>query len=200
MKRIPFCLLGAMAAVLAGCVVTAVYPFYTEKDVAFEPAMLGQWTNSAETNQRWTFEKDGASSYRLTCVEGDKPSVMQAQPFKLGGQFFLDLSRTNSAEEPFPPPIPSHVLLRVVQTRPILRVAPLKYDWLKGVLEEDPKALRHLILKTGDNPEDRYFVLTADTGELQQFVIKHLKTDAAWKDVIELKRASLQSNADPKPR
>src|SRR2546428_8632285 len=44
----------------------------------------------------------------------------------------------------------------------LFRSAPLKYDWLKGVLEEDPKALRHHIIKTGDNPEDRYFVLTAE--------------------------------------
>jgi hypothetical protein len=190
MKRIPFALLACVAAVLTSCVVTSVYPFYTEKNIFFESALLGEWTNSTASDQHWRFEKEGESAYRLTCTEQNKPSVMQAQPFKLQEQLFLDLSRTNSDEEPFPPPIPSHVLLRVLETSPSLRLAPLKYDWLKGLLEENPKLLRHHLIQSGTKPEDRYFVLTADTEELQRFVLKHLKTDAAWKDVLELKRVA----------
>ena len=40
----------------------------------------------------------------------------------------------------------------------------------------------------GDKPEDSRLVLTADTAELQQFILKHLKTEDAWKDGFELKR------------
>ena len=190
MNRTTLSLLGAVALVLISCVVTSVYPFYTAKDVVFEPALLGVWTNTAAADQRWKFEKQGGSAYRLTCVDGKERTIMQAQPFKLQGQLFLDLSRTNAADEPFPPGIPSHVLLRVLQTAPSLRMAAPKYDWLKELLEKDSKVLRHHFIKTGDGVEDRYFVLTADTEELRQFVMQRLQTDAAWKDQFELKRDS----------
>ena len=187
MKKIPFCLVAALAAALTGCVAISVYPFYTEEDAAFEPALLGIWTNTTAPDQIWQFERAGQSAYRLTCTDDGKPSVMQAQPFKLRGELFLDLSRTNSSEEPFPPGIPSHVLLRVFQTTPTARLATLKYDWLKEMLEKDPKALRHHVVDPGKKSEDRYFALTADTDELQRFVIKHLKTEAAWADKFDLK-------------
>jgi hypothetical protein len=41
MKRIIFRCLIPVAALLAGCVVTSVYPFYTQKDLVFEPALVG---------------------------------------------------------------------------------------------------------------------------------------------------------------
>jgi len=198
MKSVTISLLAGVAVVLTACVVTSVYPFYSEKDVAFEPALLGSWTNTTSPEQHWKFEKEGESAYRLTCTEDGKPSVMRAQPFKLQGQLFLDLSRNIAEEEPFPPSIPSHVLLRVLQTSPNLRMAILKYDWLSELLEKDPKALRYHVIKPNDKPEDRYFVLTANTEELRQFIIKHLKTDAVWKDEFELKHAAATVPAGPR--
>ena len=38
-------------------------------------------------------------------------------------------------------------------------------------------------------------ILTADTEELRQFVLQHLKTDAAWEDQFELKRDSATGKA-----
>src|SRR5262245_13346265 len=165
MKRTLLVLVCAAAMFLAGCVVTSVYPYFTDKDRSFEPALLGEWTNSSSAD-RWKFEKDGDLAYRLTCTESAKVTVMQAQPFQLQGQLFLDLSRTNADDEPFPPGIPSHVLLRVVQRSPELRLAPLKYDWLGELLAKEPGALRHHTIKTGEKPEDKYYVVTADTAEL----------------------------------
>jgi hypothetical protein len=49
--------------------------------------------------------------------------------------------------------------------------------------------IRHLVIKTGDNPEDHRIVLTADTAELQRFVIRHLKTEGAWNEGLELQPA-----------
>jgi hypothetical protein len=53
----------------------------------------------------------------------------------------------------------------------------LDYDWLEKLLEKNPKAIRHHIIE--DHGDGR-LVLTADTAELQRFVVKHLKTEGAW--------------------
>ena len=42
---------------------------------------------------------------------------------------------------------------------------------------DDPEAVRHIVLPTGEKPDDRRIVLTADTTELQEFLLKHLKTE-----------------------
>jgi hypothetical protein len=181
MKKLTLAVVLAGASLLAGCVVTSVYPFYTDKDLAFDPALLGDWSKGAA--ERWKFERDGEAAYRLTFTEHGKAAVMQAHLFKLRGQLFLDLFSADAKEDGSPPPIPSHALMRVFQITPTLRMAILDYEWLGQVLEKNPKAIRHHVIKTGEKSQDRRIVLTADTPELQKFVIKHLKTAGAWKDV-----------------
>ena len=188
MKTLIFPLLS-LAVVLTGCLVTSVYPFYTEKDLSFEPGLVGQWANPKESGERWTFEKDGEKIYKFTYNSDGKISVMQARLFKLGSQSFLDMFTTvEPKDEVQPRPIPAHFLMRADQLTPTVKLAPLNYEWLKEFLAKNPKALRHHLIPSGDKPEDTRLVLTADTAELQQFILKHLKTEAAWKDGIELNR------------
>ena len=71
-------------------------------------------------------------------------------------------------------------------------MANLNYDWLRELVARNPKAIRHIVIKTGDKQEDRRVVLTADTAELQRFVIKHLKTKGAWDDSLELQMAATE--------
>jgi len=175
--------LAGLALALAGCVVSSVYPFYFEKDVVFAPALLGDWTTAKE---HWKFERQGEKAYRITYTECEKSSVMQAHLFQLRGQKFLDILGPEPGDYGRIPATPSHVLLRVVQTSPTLELVPLDYDWLGGLLEKHPKAIRHHIVHAGG---DKRLVLTADTAELQRFVVKHLKTEAAWtwNESLELK-------------
>jgi hypothetical protein len=177
---------AATAALLTGCIVTSVHPFYTSKDVVFEPALLGQWTNTQQSDERWTFEKEAQNFYLLTQVSGNETNLTQVHLFKFAGQMFMDLAGVDQKCNAMPPPIPSHLVLRVFQLGPTLRMAPLNHDWLKALLEKEPKALQHELI--GDKPDDSRVVLTADTPELQRFLSNHLKTDDAWKDPLELKR------------
>jgi hypothetical protein len=186
MKKLTFTLLMGTAAFLTSCVVTSVHPYYTAKDLVFEPALLGQWTNTQQSDERWTFEKAEPNLYNLTYVSGGKTNLSLAYAFKLEGETFLDVTAKEPQSEILPPPIPSHLLLRVFEVRPNVRLAALNNDWLRTLLEKEPKALRHELL--GDKPDDRQVVLTADTDELQQFLAKHLKTEPAWKDTFDLKR------------
>ena len=133
------------------------------------------------------FAQNTSNCYQLTYISGDTTNIMRAHLFKLKGQAFLDLFTTEQKEEVMPPPIPSHSLMRVFELSPILRMAPLGYEWLAGVLEKNPKALRHHVVSGTDNKDDQGFVLTADTAELQRFVLKHLRTKEAWTNQSELR-------------
>lgn len=197
MKKLSVMLLVGGAAFLTGCLVTSVYPFYQQKDLAFEPALLGNWTNSKEAGEHWKFEREGTNAYRLTYTSDGKDSVMRAHFFKIGENAFLDLFTTDGSCDVQPPPIPSHFLLRVFQVSPNAKLAALNHGWLKDLLDKEPSALRHQVIVNEDKPDDSRVILTADTGELQKFILKHLKTEAAWKDDFELNRDSSPAKAEP---
>jgi hypothetical protein len=190
MKKTLFILLAAMSALLTGCLVTSVYPFYTAKDIAFDGALLGDWHKVAgenEPREQWKFEQEGTNGYRLAYTEGTNSSTVQAHLFKLKTETFLDLFNPAQVEVQ-PPPIPAHFLLRVFQLKPTVRMAALDYDWLDKLLTSQPAALRHTVIPADTSTSDTRVVLTADTAELQTFILKHLKTGEAWTNAFELKR------------
>jgi hypothetical protein len=192
MKRTILITAGLALTLVTGCVVTSVYPFYLEKDVVFEPALLGSWQKAGQPDEHWTFASDKANGYLVTCVSKDTTNVLRGHAFTLHGEKFLDLNTAQWKEDIQPEPVPSHLLVHIGQIAPSLKMASLKYDWLGELVAKNPKAIRHILIKTGDRPEDRRVVLTADTAELQRFVIKHLKTKGAWDDSLELQKATTE--------
>ena len=193
-KPIVFCL-AAVAAILAGCVVTSVCPYYTQQDLVFEPAILGNWTSVNTPGEVWRFEQRGELAYRFTLIEPSKATVMEAHVFKLQGQSFLDISSLDRDYHV----IPAHYLLRVSQFTPTLRFTELNEMWLKDLLASHPNAVRHHFVQTSDRSEDSRVVLTAETGELQKFLIAHLSSKQAWKMCVELSRDStVAQTAQPK--
>jgi hypothetical protein len=62
---------------------------------------------------------------------------------------------------------PGHLLVRVSQIAPELKLALFNFDWLCQQLTNNPSLLAH-------HREDDGFVLTANTRALQRFVLKHL--------------------------
>jgi len=180
--------LAAVAVFLTGCIVTSVHPYYTAKDVSYDPGLIGQWTNGQEAGQHWSFEKQADKSYQLTYFSGsdkDKTNVARALLFNLNGSRFLDCVAHDQECDVMPPPIPSHFLLRVYQVEPTLRLAALNHDWLRTALDKEPKLIRHEMIGEKD---DRRVVLTAETAELQDFLLKHLDAEEAWQEPFDLKR------------
>lgn len=181
--------LGLAGALLTGCVTLSVYPFYTAKDLTFDPALLGVWTETDKTDSdqdNWTFEKINDTAYRLTVKDDDEKTEFDARLFKLKDQLFLDCQPNDNPDFS----TPGHVLLRVDRIQPSLRLRPLDYEWVEDLIEKKPKAIRHAVVMTArpKGDEAKEVLLTADTAELQKFVRQHLKTEAAWGRPIELKQ------------
>lgn len=167
-------ILGA-AALLCSCI-PSVNPFYTAKDVVFDPRLLGAWQekDKADNPDVWKFESTTNNMYRLTVTEKEgKHGQFDARLFKLQQEYFLDLIpadcefATNQADLVASSMFPGHLLVRVSQLEPELKLAFFDFDWLQKYLEKNPKTLAHR--QEGDR-----LLLTASTRDLQRFVLKHL--------------------------
>jgi len=174
---------------LTGCVTLSVYPYYTAKDVQFDAALLGNWVDPDKTNadlETWSFEKINDHTYRLTVTEKEEKTEFDAHLFKLKDHTFLDcLPREHSDYS-----TPCHLLLRVDRLQPALELRPLDYEWLGNLIEKQPKAIRHSTISQANAKGDdvKGFVLTADTAELQKFILKHIQTQEAWSKAMVMKR------------
>ena len=188
-----------VAGIITGCVVTSVYPYYHAKDVTFDEALLGKWIPADETNSNagefWTFEKVSERTYKLTTFDS-KTNQYDAVLFQLGGQTFLDcLTRERNDCS-----TPNHILLRLESSQPQLKMVLLDYSWLSKLIEKEPRAIRHIIVPTeaGTEGGGGNFTLTADTFELQRFILKHLKTKEAWAEPLVMERAKPDVNIPAK--
>ena len=189
----------ALALLLTGCIMVSVYPFYTEKDLAFEPALLGNWRKPEEPEEQWKFDKSPPTAYRVTAFDTKSTNLMEGRVFKLNNPTFIDLFSTEKIPDTVPSLIPTHMVMRVYQTAPKLHMAPINYEWLESLISTNPAALRHHLVKYAENESRDFAVFTADTAELQLFLLKHIDTKEAWKNDLHLERAPAQTNAPADP-
>jgi len=179
-KRNLFAIVAA-AILLAACI-PSVNPFYTDKDVVFDPHLLGEWQDNENTNnpEMWKFEQSTNNAFDLTVTEEGKTGTFRAHLFKLNSEQFLDLIptgvdyATNQAYLVGISMFPGHLLMRIGQTDPELKIGVCDYDWLEKYLKQNPKELSH-------HMEYESIVLTADTRDLQKFVLNHLGTNELFK-------------------
>jgi hypothetical protein len=174
--------IGIILLLLTGCIVTSVYPFYTAKDVVFDQALLGDWIDAVKTNEPNQFvrvERLGEKGYLVTAFTDSETNSTEAYLFRLKQQLFLDVFPTNRSLDY----LPVHQVSRVAGLTPKFESTDLNYDWLTKLLEQKPDAIGHLVLpeKPGDTQGGRV-VLTAETQELQRFILKHLDNTNAWKE------------------
>jgi hypothetical protein len=176
-------------ALLAGCVVESVYPYYTAKDLAFEPALLGRWSeNVTNVNKFWEFQQAGKLTYALTTIDGDGTNCFDAHFFRLKQYQFLDLCSTNDDILK----LPLHLVMKISQINPTLKVSLLDYDWLTKLVEKNPDAIRHIVVPENedDTNSNKMIYLTADTKELQKFILKYVNDTNAFSSFEELQKIS----------
>jgi hypothetical protein len=179
--------LALATCLLAGCVVTSVYPFYTDQDLVFDPSLSGTWADAESpgpSSDRVRVESVDGKYYRLTVFTGNETNGSELHLFQLEHHWFMDQFPTNRSLDC----VPTHQVSKILQLRPTIRAADLNYDWLAGLLKEHPRAIRHIVLPDKAGDKGGRIVLTADTRELQRFVLKYLNDTNAWNQPSEWKR------------
>jgi hypothetical protein len=193
-------LVVAALFVAVGCV-PSLHPLYAEKDLAFDPALVGVW--EAKDAGRWDFQAADGKEYRLIYTDDNgKPGKFIAHLVKLDQRLFLDLypqePDSNGNAFYWGHLVPAHTFMKVLGIDPKLQLAVMDADWLKKYLKENPKAVAHEVLEDGDR-----VVLTASTPELQKFVLQHADDEQLWKNVAPMERKPAEeappAGASPAP-
>lgn len=188
MKKILFPFI-ALAALVAACV-PSVNPFYSDKNLITDARLIGTWLEDSSKSQpeSWTFAVADTNAYAATLTDDDgKVGKFDAHLFKLGAATFIDLTpancdyATNQASLVGVAMIPGHLLVRVQFDEKKLSVVICNPDWLKKFLEKNPSAIAHYL-------KDDEIILTAETGALQKFVLKHLGKDELFGDEKDYKK------------
>jgi len=180
--------MGAAAILLGGCVVQSIHPLFTEKEYIPYPALVGTWAQHDDKGgevESWKFEADG-KQYKLTQLdEKGNMATFHVAAGQLGTNVFLDFSLDN------PSPrhelngyaqaelVPVQVFVKVTKVGGNLVFTAMDVEWLAKHLEQNPKAIAHVI-------RDKAPMLTASTEELQKFVAKHANDNQAFKNEVKL--------------
>jgi hypothetical protein len=190
MKKLLNLILGAAVIgsllVLAGCVVTSVHPYYTDKDIISDPALVGRWAEADAENpetKHWQFEAGDGQGYKLFVQEGSERTEYAAHLFQLKGRRFIDALPVRDGGDFIPP----HYLLHVTKLNASdLELSVMDYEWIEKLVKEKPKAIRHVWVE--ESGGKTRLVLTADTAELQAFVLKHIADTNAFEAVFSMRR------------
>ncbi len=165
--------------------VQSLHPLYTEKDVIFDPALLGVWTDK-ESQETWEFTKGDGKQYKLIYTdENKKKGEFIAHFLKIDGKTFLDLAPTdlNLPQNDFYKGhlLPTHSFALITQTGATFEMSYLEPEWLKKVLAENPLAVRHEKVK-------EKILVTASSKELQKFLLANLNNEEAFSRPTEITR------------
>lgn len=179
-------ILGLLAAA-AGCI-PSLNPLYTEKELTYDPALVGVWSEQSDSKDTWTFAQGEAKSYNVRITDGDKHSLLVGHLVQLGDQKFLDLTPHKDGLEDtkregvfLASLIPGHLVLWVKSMQPALTLSVMDLDWFGEYLKKNPKAIPHQFL------DDR-LIFTGSTRELQEFVLKAVLEPKAWSEGTKFSR------------
>ena len=176
-----------VAGLLTGCVVMSVYPYYTVTDLTFDAGLSGRWAKSGATNEFWEFTPVTNQYYLVSTVDAQETNRFDGYLFQLKGQPFLDLCTTNRDGLN---QLPLHLAVKVTRHQDQLELAMLNYEWLGKLLAANPATLRHIVVpdKPLETNRGEKFYLTADTRDLQKFLLKHQNNTNAFTPLDQMQR------------
>lgn len=149
--------------------VPSVNPIYTEKDIVFEPSLVGTWAAN-DSLIRVTAAENKA--YEIEIIDFWRgQGIFTAHLAKIRGQLYLDIYPDPEEadikwawyEDNF---VPVHTMALVEQLGPNPVIAFFDADWLTEYLSKHPRAIKH----SGTTRDD--IILTAPTKKLQRLLRK----------------------------
>lgn len=207
MKKQFLILALTLAALLQGCIVKSLHPFYASTDLVYKKELINTWID--EDGNKWTIHPvDVANTsgvaepraYEMTCTKEGKSAAFLAHLFELEGNLFLDfrpLASDGSTVELFEMHLlPSHSVAKVAKlTDDVVEIIWFNEKWLNRLFSQNRIKISHEVIveENSGNDEDRTYVLTASTEELRKFLVKYGNDESAFEGEntigIKLKRS-----------
>jgi hypothetical protein len=172
-------LIALLAILLLSACIPSLQPFYTEKDLVFEPALVGSF-GEKDGSATWTFTKSADREYNLTIKDKEKSSSFVTHLFKLGNDRFIDLyavkeSLDDSPREDFfkATLVPGHLALKVSSFSP-LTLQVMDEDGMKEYLKSNKGAVAHTFIES-----DR-LVFTGSSEQMRDFLKRISSEEKCW--------------------
>lgn len=136
MRAVALSVMFGMVVLIAGCV-PSLHPLFTEKDLVFDPALVGRWAEE-KGESTWVLKKSGDKSYELTYREKKgMTGKFEAHLVQFGAYRFLDIyPQELDIKNDFYKLhlIPAHTFSRVWVKGDALQIAMLDPGWLARVM------------------------------------------------------------------
>ncbi len=179
-----FLLIGILTFLLSSCIIS-LHPLYTDDVIVYNDSLEGKWVQGDLTAQNdefliWEFSraKKGYELLRHNEVDSFK---YQAVLVKLGDHHFMDFYREvpDDCQDDIANFLPTHNFLKVKFEGNNFKLEYFDNDYLKRLFKERKIRIKHEKVN-GD------IVLTADSKELQQFMIKYAEDKRAFSGSYEV--------------
>jgi len=163
---------------LMGCPARSLFPLFAEKDLVFNPDLLGTWVDLDK--EEYTFLKSGGQGYDVLMREKEGSAcLLSVKLGQLGKYWFLDSSPGEKNSDYHL--LPTHVITRIWLKGDTLKTASLEGDYLKDSITSGNLKVTHAL-------DGSDVLLTASTEELQQLVLRLAENEAAFPDPSTLVR------------
>jgi hypothetical protein len=192
MKTRNVILIIATGLLMSGCFIKSLYPFYTKKDIVYDPKIIGTWTDEDSSKwiikqqMKWPIAPD--SSYQVEIVEKDgSMGSFNVHLFRLNNQLYLDfypsgkIGSNDIVEENI---VLIHSLAKITYSKDVIKIQWFNEVWLEKLLDQNKIRIRHEKIYENDLDINSY-LLTASTEELQKFIIKYGNDPQAFKSIWE---------------
>ena len=161
MKKFCFVVALSLSFISGGCPARSLQQLFAEKDLVFNPSLIGTWSADEET---YTFQQSTEKQYTLIIrsTTSKDSSMYTVQLGKIGALWFLDsYPFANSEEHHY---LSVHIFTRMKLQGDTLRLASLEGDWLSTMIDKGSIKISH-VKREGE------IILTASTKELQKFIL-----------------------------
>jgi len=200
MKKLLTATVLVAIVMLSGCL-SALHPLFTEKDLVFDPRLVGSWQagpdNKVYTFQQGTTEsfkelpeemqKIASKAYLLTVTDprtGEETDKYYAFLARIGKHQYLDYYPTQTKQQltyssffkkNF---VPMHSFYRLQpgKDQNSIVIGQFADSYLRTLIDKKQIRIRHELKPDGS------YVITAPTEELQQYVLKYGDVDEAYQD------------------
>jgi hypothetical protein len=177
-----------LLALLPGCFVKSLHPFYTEKDLLFKEELLGRWTGNEDS--KWEIKRHMKSTgllkpqvpdnaYDITYTDDKGSSSFVAHLFMLDKQMYIDFYPGESAGhtdlEGFHF-IQAHSLAQLKISNNTLTIRWYNEEWMLKLFNQNRVRIAHERVPydlDDKDPEHQQVILTATTADLQKFIRKY---------------------------
>lgn len=168
-----------MSCLVGGCVRT-IQPILEDNQVIVDNSLAGKWSAKSDKSFFEVQPADDQKLFKVTYTDKEgKKAPLIARLGKIGEITVAELR----ADDPAPDSsdvykahlLPLYSFLVIRETKPELKFAIMRQDWLKKFLDDHPKDLQTTALDK-DN-----LIVTSSTADFQRFLLRHYQDEGVLK-------------------